>query len=68
MILHTESLYKTLSDRCKDAKRRIFIASPFVGDADNVDIIIGDVLRHDQALEEVLPQKKAIRIKRVSNV
>lgn len=42
MILHTESLYHNLSDRCKNAQRRILIASPFVGDADNVEIIIGN--------------------------
>lgn len=41
MILYTESLYRNLSDRCKNAQRRILIASPFVGNADGIEIIIG---------------------------
>lgn len=42
MILHTQSLYDTLHDKCNKAKKRIWVASPFIGYSEHVSLIIGD--------------------------
>lgn len=43
MILEGQELVYTLNSKCKSAKKRIWIASPFIGNIKDVKRIIGDV-------------------------
>lgn len=43
MILEGQKLVDTLNSKCKSAKKRIWIASPFIGNIKDVKRIIGDV-------------------------
>lgn len=43
MILEGQKLVDTLNSKCKGAKKRIWIASPFIGNLKDVKRIIGDV-------------------------